>query len=179
MKLADGTKFVYLTVGGRTSAVGPSVQKKTGPVAKDVDEDGEIDGGKKGGKKRKAAPKGETDDEGIGKEKPVAKRGRAKKATPNPDDEDQEATKEKAAQRKGRARKATPKLEEEKEEEPIVDDDLHEGDEGQKTESTAKTNGITKTAKEKKPKPATIKEKPARRRRSGRVSGKEVSYAED
>lgn len=37
-KLPNGAKLVYLTVGGRTSCVVPSVQKKTGPVAKDVDE---------------------------------------------------------------------------------------------------------------------------------------------
>jgi formamidopyrimidine-DNA glycosylase len=36
--LPNGEKIVFLTVGGRTSAVIPSVQKKTGPVAKDVDE---------------------------------------------------------------------------------------------------------------------------------------------
>ncbi len=46
-KLPNGAKFVYLTVGGRTSCVVPSVQKKTGPVAKDVDdavdEDAEVD----------------------------------------------------------------------------------------------------------------------------------------
>lgn len=35
--LPNGDKIVYLTVGGRTSAVVPSVQKKTGPVAADVD----------------------------------------------------------------------------------------------------------------------------------------------
>lgn len=34
--LPNGEKIVFLTVGGRTSAVIPSVQKKTGPVAKDV-----------------------------------------------------------------------------------------------------------------------------------------------
>ena len=37
-KLPNGAKLVYLTVGGRTSCVVPSVQKKTGPVAKDVDD---------------------------------------------------------------------------------------------------------------------------------------------
>lgn len=36
--LPTGEKIVFLTVGGRTSAVIPSIQKKTGPVAKDVDE---------------------------------------------------------------------------------------------------------------------------------------------
>ena len=46
-KLSNGAKLVYLTVGGRTSCVVPSVQRKTGPVAKDVDDvvdgDAEID----------------------------------------------------------------------------------------------------------------------------------------
>ncbi len=35
-ELPNGDKIVYITVGGRTSAVVPSVQKKTGPVAGDV-----------------------------------------------------------------------------------------------------------------------------------------------
>ncbi|KAK5086090.1 hypothetical protein LTR24_007095 [Lithohypha guttulata] len=36
--LPNGEKIVFLTVGGRTSAVIPSVQKKTGPVAKEISE---------------------------------------------------------------------------------------------------------------------------------------------
>ena len=36
--LPNGEKIVFLTVGGRTSAVIPSVQKKTGPVAKEMSE---------------------------------------------------------------------------------------------------------------------------------------------
>lgn len=41
--LPNGEKIVFLTVGGRTSAVVPSVQKKTGAVSKDVsDEDGNV-----------------------------------------------------------------------------------------------------------------------------------------
>ena len=36
--LPNGEKIVFLTVGGRTSAVVPSIQKKTGPVAKDISE---------------------------------------------------------------------------------------------------------------------------------------------
>lgn len=44
-QLANGAKIEYITVGGRTSAVVPSVQKKTGPVAGDVkhEESGEDD----------------------------------------------------------------------------------------------------------------------------------------
>ena len=37
-RLPSGEKIAFLTVGGRTSAVVPSVQKKTGPVAKEMDE---------------------------------------------------------------------------------------------------------------------------------------------
>ena len=37
--LPNGDKITFLTVGGRTSAVVPAVQKKTGAVAKEIDED--------------------------------------------------------------------------------------------------------------------------------------------
>jgi len=40
--LPNGEKIEHITVGGRTSAIVPSVQKKTGPVAGDV-EDGDSD----------------------------------------------------------------------------------------------------------------------------------------
>jgi len=43
-RLPNGTKITFITVGGRTSAVVPSLQKKTGEVAADVDEDEEDDG---------------------------------------------------------------------------------------------------------------------------------------
>jgi len=36
--LPNGEKIIHLKVGGRTSAIVPTVQKKTGPVAADVDE---------------------------------------------------------------------------------------------------------------------------------------------
>jgi formamidopyrimidine-DNA glycosylase len=58
-KLPNGAGITFLTVGGRTSAVVPSVQKKTGPVAGDIKEVSEEDETPKtaakanGGKKRK------------------------------------------------------------------------------------------------------------------------------
>jgi formamidopyrimidine-DNA glycosylase len=39
-KLPNGQKIIFLQVGGRTSAVVPSVQKKTGAVAADVQDSG-------------------------------------------------------------------------------------------------------------------------------------------
>lgn len=54
--LPNGEKIVHLTVGGRTSAIVPSRQKKTGPVAGDV----EAEKGKGAkSKKRKSSVKGE------------------------------------------------------------------------------------------------------------------------
>ena len=70
--LPNGSKFVYLTVGGRTSCVVPSVQKKTGPVAGDVkekaspeDADGEKKENSKAGKKVSKTKKEETDETKI------------------------------------------------------------------------------------------------------------------
>lgn len=63
-KLPSGEKITFLTVGGRTSAVVPSLQKKTGPVAKEMSEaesGGESDGkgpktsSAKAGRKKKRA----------------------------------------------------------------------------------------------------------------------------
>ena len=67
-RLPNGAKIVFMTVGGRTSAVVPSVQKKTGPVAGDIKEEEAEDDreekpkpkSRKGGKKAKA---GQEDDE--------------------------------------------------------------------------------------------------------------------
>lgn len=42
--LPNGLKFVFMTVGGRTSAVVPSIQKKTGPVKKEIEANGEANG---------------------------------------------------------------------------------------------------------------------------------------
>src|ERR1700761_1292513 len=81
--LPNGEKIAFLTVGGRTSAVVPSVQKKTGPVAKEMDDaelvDGEDEEPKKPkGKKRKAV-KEEEDDEEEDQPKKSKKKGKAAK----------------------------------------------------------------------------------------------------
>jgi len=72
--LPNGEKIVHLKVSGRTSAVVPSVQKKTGPVAGDIDGDGEEEKPKKG-KKRKSGDAEEDGDEAL-------PNGSAKKTTP-------------------------------------------------------------------------------------------------
>jgi formamidopyrimidine-DNA glycosylase len=63
--LPNGEKIVFLTVGGRTSAVIPSVQKKTGPLAKEMSEAesaGEEDAPKKKAKQKRS----EVDNDGGG-----------------------------------------------------------------------------------------------------------------
>lgn len=50
--LPNGEKITFLTVGGRTSAVVPSVQKKTGPVAKEMSD---AESGAEGGEKKPTA----------------------------------------------------------------------------------------------------------------------------
>jgi hypothetical protein len=82
-KLPNGAKITFLKVGGRTSAVVPSVQKKTGAVAGDVDSE-EINGAsgsdeetkpKKGGKRKtKAVKEEETDEEDEQDETPAPKK---------------------------------------------------------------------------------------------------------
>jgi len=89
--LPNGSKFVFLTVGGRTSAVVPSVQKKTGPVKKDVSLNGEADGSdaeeeqpknavKKRSKRKKTAAAADSaeDDGDETPVKPVTKKSRNK-----------------------------------------------------------------------------------------------------
>ena len=160
LKLADGTKFVYLTVGGRTSAVVPTVQKKTGPVAKDIDENGEEVEPKKGGRKRKAAPKEE------------------------PEDDNQEAE-AKPTPKKGRGKQVAAKDEESEFDEKLVDgeDQEEEGEEVSKPvtkkQKSGKKGDASKAPKTKKAKSAALKQEPEGRRKSGRARGKEVSYAED
>jgi formamidopyrimidine-DNA glycosylase len=80
--LPNGEKITFLTVGGRTSAVVPSIQKKTGPVAKemdgaeglDVEEDAPT---KKAASKKRKAVKEEEDAED---EKPTMSKGKKPKA---------------------------------------------------------------------------------------------------
>ena len=72
--LPNGEKIVHLKVGGRTSAIVPSVQKKTAAVAGDVE--GEDDAESKPAKGRKRKVKSEDEDED--QEKPVPKKTVAK-----------------------------------------------------------------------------------------------------
>lgn len=91
-RLPNGAKITFLKVGGRTSAIVPSIQKKTGAVAGDVSQDANgLEGGadeelqpEKGTKRKSKLMKEETDDaqdaeEGVKTSAPAsANRGRKK-----------------------------------------------------------------------------------------------------
>jgi formamidopyrimidine-DNA glycosylase len=115
--LPNGDEIHFLTVGGRTSAVVPSVQLKTGPVSKGIGDDEEAKGenGEKpkpapkrgGAKKEPAEPKNEVTKTPVVKKTP----GLNPAAKPTPAVEEAEAEAEVAAAPKtaGRKRKSTEK----------------------------------------------------------------------
>ncbi len=157
--LPNGSKFVFLTVGGRTSCVVPSVQKKTGPVAGDVKDEVGTTGANS---EKKAKPKG------------------AKKVSNGEKDETDEVEVE-PAKKGSKGKKRTAKTEDE---EPAANG--HEPDEEaskpaskkRKSNARAGTNGSVETKKQSKAKAGTngfkAEPEPAKseRRRSSRVSGK-------
>ena len=99
--MPSGEKIVFLTVGGRTSAVVPSVQKKTGPVAKDISE-------------------GEA---GTGDEKPKKAKGKKRKAESDDDGNEEVATKTKKPTARTKKALANGKTEEEQELKPMSKED--------------------------------------------------------
>jgi formamidopyrimidine-DNA glycosylase len=124
-KLPNGAKITFLKVGGRTSAVVPSVQKKTGAVAGDVKEDTNGDEEeedepkpKRGNKRKTKAVKEEDDDDQAeaGMTTPAnTKRARRKLDVDEIKEEDAEPTESETANSKkgkGRAQKETAKSEE-------------------------------------------------------------------
>ncbi|KAM3069769.1 hypothetical protein ACMFMG_010478 [Clarireedia jacksonii] len=98
-KLPNGAAITFLTVGGRTSCVVPSVQKKTGATAGDVKMEKSLD----------SDPK---DDEVT--EEPKAKVGASRKrktvATADPEDDVAVPKKSKATKKSVESKKSAPKL---------------------------------------------------------------------
>ena len=150
--LPNGRKFVFMTVGGRTSCVVPSVQKKTGPVAGDVKDEAGIE-------------------DADGEQKPKAKGGK-KVSKPKQDETDE--TEIEPAKKGSKGKKRTAKTEDE---EPIANG--HEpnkeaskpASKKRKSDTKADTNGTKKPKKQSKAKVEPEPEK-SERRRSGRISGK-------
>lgn len=178
--LPNGEKITFLKVGGRTSAVVPSVQKKTGPVMGDVsdDLDGEEDGDEELKPKRPAKRKAKAKKEDEGGEESEEKlpvsttRGRGRKAADSKIKEDDEVSVEKLS---GRTKRGNKKAGKDVKQED--DEDEHElpSVKKQKTSTNTprqkKTTTITK-ATTKKTKATEVIEngESGGRRRSGRTS---------
>jgi formamidopyrimidine-DNA glycosylase len=127
-KLPTGEKITFLTVGGRTSAIVPSVQKKTAAVAGDVSEGTNEDveettaKPKKGGKRKAAAAKEEDDEEAEEEKLPVRPkrvRKNASKATKDESEVDDVEDKEPAKPKRVRKAAKVSKDEPEEEVEPV------------------------------------------------------------
>ena len=161
--LPNGSKFVFLTVGGRTSAVVPSVQKKTGPVKKDIEVDGSMD----------------DDEAAIEEKKPTAtpKKGSKRKKAVDAEDDDREGAEKKAVAKKPKDRKSVVKEEKAVNRKPSDATNDAVKSNGKKRPAKAKSGVNDKTAETTKSKRTETKASPpkeesAGRRRSGRVSGK-------
>lgn len=84
--LPNGEKITFVTVGGRTSAVVPSVQKKTGPVSKEIKDEDDSKETSVDTKRKRAAPVKEESDEEPKPKKSGTKR--QTKATPVKEEEE-------------------------------------------------------------------------------------------
>lgn len=143
--LPNGNKITHITVGGRTSAVVPAVQKKTGAVAGDVASDGEDDE-KKPAKGRKRKAKAEEEDEDDEEEEVMpAKKQRGKKVKAEEPQTDNVSAPPK---RRGRAKKVKEEPVEEEEEV----DGAEERDEDEKRAKAKKAKAAPKKAAKATPK---------------------------
>ena len=108
--LPSGEKITFLTVGGRTSAVVPSVQKKTGPVAKDINNADVGNAPSKPKRKRASTIKEESQSEASEEDTKPQKTGpkRQNKKTIKTEDEDE--TKIKPAEAESSTRRRSNRL---------------------------------------------------------------------
>jgi formamidopyrimidine-DNA glycosylase len=156
--LPNGHKIAFLTVGGRTSAVIPALQKKTGPVAKEMDEAVEEEKPKKAAKKRKA----EVEVEEVEEEEDATPKPKSKKKAKA----DVEKDVKPAAKKAKASKQDVTKKEAEDEDEHMPPTNGH-------LNGTAKkSNGVKKEPKNDpaKPKDTASVEAGIGRRRSGRQS---------
>ncbi|EMD00703.1 hypothetical protein BAUCODRAFT_153147 [Baudoinia panamericana UAMH 10762] len=139
--LPNGEKIVHLKVGGRTSAIVPSVQKKTAAVAGDVDPADLEDGEEKPARGRKRKAKAVEDDEAAEDEVEVeatAKRGRGAKQSKAKAVEASEP----AAKKAGRGRKQAAKTDDGEDDELEV-----QANGGAEDINDVKPKGTPKTSK--------------------------------
>jgi formamidopyrimidine-DNA glycosylase len=135
--LPNGEKIVHLKVGGRTSAIVPSVQKKTAAVAGDVD--------------------GDDEEEGAAESKPAKGRKRKVKAEDEDEDEEKSVAKKAAAKGRGKANGKAAKVKQQRDSDEDADVGAEESNEVKEEDEEEEVKPKKKTAaakKEKVEKPA-------------------------
>ncbi|KAF1968333.1 hypothetical protein BU23DRAFT_558562 [Bimuria novae-zelandiae CBS 107.79] len=145
-KLPNGEKITFLKVGGRTSAIVPSVQKKTGDVAGDVsdaangvEDDEEEPKPKKATKRKSKATKEEEDDDESEEKLPVStKRGRGRKAAEEPV-KDEDESEEKLPVSKKRGNKKDVEQVKDEDEDRNNDESEEEAPKAKKQKTSTKT----------------------------------------
>jgi len=153
--LPSGERIVHLKVGGRTSAIVPSVQRKTAAVAGDVDSAEVSDAEKPAkGRKRKAKEE-EVDGEEEEEVKPAKKGGKGKKV--KAEVEEEEELKPARGARSRKAKQIGVKAEAEEDEDADVGAEVEEEKPKKKVKSTPKkaaekaaTPGTRKSTRTKK-----------------------------
>lgn len=189
-KLPNGAKITFLTVGGRTSAVVPSVQKKTAAVAGDVSEgaeDGSEEGeaevkSKKSAKRKTKADKDENAEEAATTTAANRPRRGRKQVDYEVKDESDEGEEEAPAPKKqktsGTPKKATPKkiiakktkaaVKEESEEAPEQEAEPANAPAASKSKNAAHTTA--RNSKDTEAKEEIKSKETSGRRRSGRTA---------
>jgi formamidopyrimidine-DNA glycosylase len=126
--LPNGEKIVHLKVGGRTSAIVPSVQKKTAAVAGD----------------------GDDEEEGAAESKPAKGRKRKVKAEDEDEDEEKPVAKKAAAKGKGKANGKAAKVKQQRDSDEDADVGAEESNEVKEEEEEVKPKKKTAAAKKEK-----------------------------
>ncbi|KAF9695769.1 hypothetical protein EKO04_006155 [Ascochyta lentis] len=178
-QLPNGAKITFLTVGGRTSAVVPSVQKKTAAVAGDVSEgaedeseegDAEVKPKKSATKKKKVEDNENTQEASTTTAANRPKRGR-KQVDYEVKDESEDgipAPKKQKKSSKAPSKKAKAGVKEESDESPEEDAEVKAAPAASKAKKIAST--AAKDTKSTKAKEAVKSEEMSGRRRSGRTA---------
>ncbi|KAH0292525.1 hypothetical protein M436DRAFT_83133 [Aureobasidium namibiae CBS 147.97] len=156
--LPNGDKIVHLKVGGRTSAIVPRVQKKTGKVAEDVESADEVSEGA-ADSQEEPTPK---------KTKAQPKTTKSKKTETTTKDE---VAKEDSKPKRTRTTKRRAESDEEDGGSAVKEEEAEDTKPGKKRQ-TKKSQADTKKAAKSKVEDAPAEE--GSRRRSGRLSGKGV-----
>lgn len=163
-RLPNGDKIIFLKVGGRTSAVVPSVQKKTGPVTADVSKDAND------------TEEGEEDDEGKKAKKTTKQRGNVANAKAKA--KSLKVTALSKTPKRGKKKSQQEKIEEEDEEDEADSEDEAEEPPAKKKQkgaiNTENRNGTQhkgKKTENQEPRSTPIKKENTQgRRRSARMS---------